>query len=214
MSDQSKPDEVTETDEKDQPEIGGRAYERENYEPKELENPLPKWFSLLSLGFVIWGASYFFMQGWGSTDAGDQRRPPPPAGTLPVNGGVVYAANCTACHQTDGAGLANAFPPLDGSGWVIGEPELAAQILVHGMQGPIEVKGATYSGVMPSMAHLSDAELAAVLNYIRNAWSNNAQPVKLDYFEQVRERFGERGPWQGGAELRSEIGEPAPPGDS
>lgn len=189
-----------------------RAYERENYEPAELENPLPKWFAFVSLGFVVWGASYFFMQGWTPAGAGDLRSAPPAAGSVPVDGGTVYAANCVACHQANGQGLAGAFPPLDGSGWVLAEPELPAQILVHGLQGPMTVKGESYSGVMPAMAHLSDEELAAVLTYIRSSWSNTASAVDAEFFVEARARFGERGPWQGGEEVRREVGEPLTPG--
>lgn len=185
-----------------------RAYKRETFEPEELKNPLPKWFSVFSVGFVIWGASYFFMQGTVPADAGDLRTPLPAPGSLPVDGATVYTANCVACHQANGQGLAGAFPPLDGSEWVLTDARIPAQILVHGVQGEMVIMGSTYSGVMPAMAHLSDEELAAVLNYIRSSWSNNASAVDAAYFASMREEFGERGPWQGGAELRSALGEP------
>lgn len=185
-----------------------RAYQRESYEPEELKNPLPKWFSLFSAGFIIWGASYFFMQGTVPADAGDLRTAPPAPGSLPVDGMAVYNANCVACHQSTGAGLAGAFPPLDGSEWVLTEARIPAQILIYGIQGEMVVMGNTYNGVMPAMAHLSDEELAAVLNYIRNAWSNSASEVDAAYFAAAREEFGERGPYQGGAELREVLGDP------
>lgn len=185
-----------------------RAYRRESYEPEELKNPLPKWFSLFSVGFIIWGASYFFMQGTVPADAGDLRTPLPLPGSLPVDGLTVYNANCVACHQSSGQGLAGAFPPLDGSEWVLTDARIPAQILIYGVQGEMIVMGNTYNGVMPSMAHLSDEELAAVLNYIRNAWSNTASNVDAAYFAAAREEFGERGPYEGGEELRAALGEP------
>ncbi|MFK7858830.1 MAG: c-type cytochrome [Granulosicoccus sp.] len=188
-----------------------RAYRRESYEPEELKNPLPKWFSLFSVGFIIWGASYFFMQGTVPADAGDLRTALPAPGSLPVDGATVYTANCVACHQANGQGLAGAFPPLDGSEWVLTDARIPAQILVHGVQGEMIVMGNTYSGVMPAMAHLSDEELAAVLNYIRTSWSNSASTVDATYFASMRDEFGERGPWEGGAELRSVLGEPDVP---
>jgi len=187
-----------------------RAHERENYEPAELSNPLPKWYAAMSIAFVIWGAGYFYFQGVVPADAGDRRTAPAPAGDAPADGAVVYAANCVSCHQGDGAGIAGAFPPLAGSGWVLAEPDVPAQILLHGMQGPIDVLGQSYAGVMPSMSQLSDAELAAVLDYIRTEWGNDASPVTAELFAEQRARFVERGPWQGGAELIAEIGEPAP----
>lgn len=188
--------------------VRDRAYKREGFEPEELQNPLPKWFGIMSLGFVIWGASYFFMQGWSPADAGDQRSAPPAPGSLPVDGATVYAANCVACHQASGAGLAGAFPPLDGAEWVISDASIPSLILLYGLQGPIVVKGNNYAGVMPSMNHLPDTELAAVLNYIRTSWSNNASEVDASFFASLREQYGERGPWQGGQELRDVVGNP------
>ena len=188
-----------------------RAYERENYEPAELENPLPKWYAVMALGFVVWGAAYFYQQGVVPADAGDQRSPLA-AATGAADGATVYAGNCVACHQGNGLGIAGAFPPLDGSGWVNAEPELLVQILLHGVQGEMEVLGNVYNGVMPAMAHLSDEELAAVSTYIRTSWSNASGEVDVALFAAERERFDPaRGPWAGGAELRAEVGEPLEP---
>jgi len=188
-----------------------RAYERENYEPEELSNPLPRWFAIMSAGFVMWGFGYFYFQGVVPADAGDSRTAIAPAGSGPVDGKVVYAANCVACHQGTGLGIAGAFPPLAGAEWVLTDPQIPAQILLHGMQGPIEVLGQSYAGVMPVMSHLSDGELAAVLSYIRSDWGNTAEPVTPEWFAEQRERFPDRGPWEGGAELIAEFGEPVVP---
>lgn len=185
-----------------------RAYRRESYEPEELKNPLPKWYAVFCVGFILWGVSYFFMQGTVPADAGDLRTALPAPGSLPVDGATVYNANCVACHQANGQGLAGAFPPLVGSEWVLTDARIPAQILLHGVQGAMDVIGVTYNGVMPAMAHLSDEELSAVLNYIRNSWANSAAEVDANYFATMREEFGERAPWQGGEELREVLGDP------
>ena len=185
-----------------------RALKREGFEPEELKNPLPKWFAVFSTGCVIWGASYFFMQGTVPADAGDLRTALPAAGSMPADGATVYNGNCVACHQSNGRGLAGAFPPLNGSEWVLTDTRIPAQILVHGVQGEMVVMGKTYNGVMPSMAHLSDGELAAVLNYIRNSWSNSGSEIDAAYFAEMRDEFPDRGPWAGGEELRAVLGEP------
>jgi len=191
-----------------------RAYSRENFEPNELSNPLPKWYSAMALGFVIWGGGYFYFQGNVPADAGDHRSV---LATMagPADGATVYAGNCVACHQATGLGLAGAFPPLAGSGWVLGEPDLLAQILLHGIQGEIEVMGNVYNGVMPAFPQLSDAELAAVQNHVRNEWGNEAAEVDDAFYAEQRERFPpDRGPWQGGAELREIVAEPLAVGGS
>ena len=64
-------------------------------------------------------------------------------------------------------GLPGVFPPLDGSEWVNGDARIVANILLHGVSGPIAVKGSNFSGAMPPFAQLSDAELAAVASHVR-----------------------------------------------
>ena len=186
-----------------------RAYEREHFEPEELSNPLPKWFSAMSVALVAWGAAYFYFQGVQPAGAGDHRSVLALAADGPVDGGTVYAGNCQACHQATGLGLAGAFPPLVESGWVLGEPEVIGQILLHGIQGPIEVLGEVYNGVMPAFPQLSDAELAAVTNYVRTEWGNEAPEVTADWYAEQRTLFpDDRGPWSGGQEIVDEVGPP------
>jgi len=194
--------------------IDHRAYHRENFEPNELSNPLPKWYSAMALGFVIWGGGYFYFQGNVPADAGDHRSVLATA-VGDADGSTVYAGNCVACHQATGLGLAGAFPPLAGSGWVLTEPEVLGQILLHGIQGEIEVMGNVYNGVMPAFPQLSDAELAAVTNYVRTEWGNEAGEVDAAWYADQRALFPvDRGPWQGGAEIRETVGEPLAVGGS
>ena len=74
-----------------------------------------------------------------------------------MDGKQVYTANCVACHQATGAGLPSVFPPLDDSEWVIGEPRVLANILLHGVDGELTVKGTAYKGAMPAFGQLGDA---------------------------------------------------------
>lgn len=96
------------------------------------------------------------------------------------DGEAVYA-NCSGCHQATGAGIPGAFPPVaehaanlyNAVGDVSGRDYLV-QVILNGLQGEIEVDGATYNGVMPPWPQLSDGEVAAVLNYILGSWENDA----------------------------------------
>jgi len=85
-----------------------------------------------------------------------------------------HGENCASCHQKTGEGLAAAnFPPLDGSEWVTGDKERLIKLVLHGVMGEIGVKGKKYLGAMPGYAHrVSNDEIAAMLTYTRNAWSN------------------------------------------
>ena len=82
---------------------------------------------------------------------------------LAARGEKVYAANCVACHQATGKGVPGAFPALDGSQVVNGMQDGQIAILLNGKNG------------MPAWkATLSDTEIAAVITYTRNSWSNKA----------------------------------------
>lgn len=93
---------------------------------------------------------------------------------------------CQTCHQETGEGLPNLYPPLAGSEWLTGEPEIAIAIVLHGMQGEITVKGQKYNNVMAPWASLSDAQIAAILTYERSSWGNTAAAVTADQVAAVR----------------------------
>ena len=120
-----------------------------------------------------------------------------------MDGEQIFGVNCAACHQTAGTGIPQVFPPLAGSAWVNGSEQILIQILLHGVNGSIEVAGNTFNGEMPAFGDkLGDAEIAAVTSYIRNQWGNQAGAVTAETVEAQRTRTaGRRTPWNGGAEL-------------
>ena len=81
---------------------------------------------------------------------------------LNTKGAAVYAANCVACHQDSGKGVPGAFPALDGSKVVNGPKGDQIAMLLNG------------KNAMPAWKTLSDTEIAAVITYTRNHWSNKA----------------------------------------
>ena len=95
------------------------------------------------------------------------------AGALMEQGKAVFLANCAACHQPDGKGLKGAFPPLAGSDFLLGDRKQVMAAALFGLSGPITVNGEEYNGVMPSLGHLSDADLAAALTYVWGSWGNS-----------------------------------------
>jgi mono/diheme cytochrome c family protein len=91
-------------------------------------------------------------------------------------GSRVYATNCVVCHQAGGTGMTGAFPPLAGH-----VPELLkradgrsyiGKVLLFGLEGEINVNGNVFAGQMPPWNALGDDEIAAVINYVSNAWDN------------------------------------------
>ncbi|WP_296873183.1 cytochrome c oxidase subunit II [Tibeticola sp.] len=86
---------------------------------------------------------------------------------LVARGEKVYAANCAACHQPNGKG-AGPIKALDGSPKVLDADKVAEiQVLLHGQN----------NGAMPSWKQLSDTEIAAVITYTKNSWSNKTGQV-------------------------------------
>lgn len=101
-------------------------------------------------------------------------------------GAEVYAT-CSACHQANGQGVPGAFPPLAGSEWVNGKGDVPIAIVLHGLQGPLTVKGQKYNGVMaPWGTTFNDDQIAAVVTYIRSQWGNKAPAVTKADVARVR----------------------------
>jgi mono/diheme cytochrome c family protein len=105
-------------------------------------------------------------------------------------GAKIYTTHCANCHQKNGKGDGNLFPPLAGSEWVTGgkymEKELAIRVLLNGLEGPVTVNGKPYNSVMPKHDFLSDAEIASVLTYIRSNFGNNSSLVTASEVKKIR----------------------------
>ncbi len=109
-------------------------------------------------------------------------------GTKPApDGAKIYAATCQACHQANGLGLANQFPPLAGSEWVTGREDRLILIILHGITGEIEVEGEIFNGLMPTWGpSFGDDDVAAVATYVRSTWGNKAAPISVASVTRVR----------------------------
>lgn len=93
---------------------------------------------------------------------------------LIARGEKVYAANCAACHQANGMGLPGAFPALSGSPVATGPITAHIDIVLNGRPG---------TAMSAFGGQLSDADIAALVTYQRNAWNNKmgdaAQPADI-----------------------------------
>lgn len=92
-------------------------------------------------------------------------------------GMAVYQSVCATCHQREGEGLGDLFPPLAGSDTLM-DKERAIRIVLEGLSGPLVVKGKTFNGVMPPLAHLGDGEIADVLTFARSSFGNRGDAVR------------------------------------
>lgn len=106
-------------------------------------------------------------------------------------GQAAYLANCAACHQPDGSGLAGAFPPLKGSDWLSANTaEAAIRAVLTGLSGPMKVSGKDYNGVMPAMSHLSDADVAHILSYVNTGLNSGGAAITAEQVAAVRSEIG------------------------
>lgn len=179
---------------------------REFEDPAERDQPLPKRLLFLVPLMMAWGGWYIAtMDTSADPTLGDGRTRTalmPTLGGGGVNGGQLFTTKCAACHQATGQGVTGVFPPLAGSEWVTGKEGVLVQILLHGIQGELTVKGATYNGLMPPWKSLSDEEIAAIATHIRSQWGNAAPAVTPATVAAERAATNSRTtPWKGNSEL-------------
>jgi cytochrome c oxidase cbb3-type subunit 2 len=104
---------------------------------------------------------------------------------LQLNGQILYSKNCQSCHQANGEGLKEAFPPLKGSKIVLSDnPEIMVEVIMNGYNAREEF------GVMPAVGannNLKPEEVAAIMNHERTSWGNNARKVSAEEVKQIIE---------------------------
>jgi mono/diheme cytochrome c family protein len=184
---------------------------REHAEPREAANPIPWIVVILTALLLTFGVVYIARStldrpaAWGDGRQAAELAPHAAGGAhaASADGAAIYAARCVACHQATGTGVPRVFPPLAGSEWVSGKATTVAAIVLHGVTGPITVAGQRFEGTMPTFREqLGDAEIAAVLTYVRSQWGNQAAPISAEAVAGVRKATSARGtPFNGGAEL-------------
>jgi mono/diheme cytochrome c family protein len=110
---------------------------------------------------------------------------------------------CVSCHQANGQGVPGAFPPLAGSEWVTGKEDRLIRVVLHGLSGPIQVKGTAFNGAMPAFGKVpgggynwNSEKIAQVLSYIRHEWGNNAEFITKEKVDEILKAEASRAkPW-------------------
>lgn len=92
------------------------------------------------------------------------------------NGKIIYNKICVACHQAEGQGIPNAFPPLAKSDFLNKDVNKAIKTVANGLSGEVTVNGKKYNSVMPN-PNLNDQEIADVLTFVYNSWGNSKKVV-------------------------------------
>ena len=167
-------------------------------EPVATNSPVPMGIVVLTLTLLFLGGVYFdHHSGWFnakvynpyvSVEQLDLYQPKSGAAAAAAQGKKVYETVCGICHGNDGMGKPVMAPPLAASEWVIAAGfHRLAQIPLTGLNGNLQVEGKDWNlNMAPMGAALSDADLAAVLTYIRSSWGNKAGPVSADDVKAIR----------------------------
>jgi mono/diheme cytochrome c family protein len=183
----------------------------EPFDPERAESsgPIPVWTWVMIALITAWAGWYGLTQ-WQeppafATQAG---RDPLAAANVPMRPGKntqysgngaaagfdyaatgpkLYAANCSACHGATGGGVPGAFPPLAGDPVATAaDPKAQIKIVLHGLRGAT-IKGTAYASQMPPFSHLSDSDIAAIIDHERTSWGNAAPAVSPDEVKRARE---------------------------
>jgi mono/diheme cytochrome c family protein len=96
--------------------------------------------------------------------------------TNQMPGKEIYTDFCIQCHGANGKGDGKNFPPLDGSDWLKKRRTQSIHAVKFGQSGEIVVNNTKFNNIMPPMG-LSNKEVADVMNYIMNSWSNKQRKL-------------------------------------
>jgi nitrite reductase (NO-forming) len=102
-------------------------------------------------------------------------------------GKQTYMQTCFACHQAEGQGVPNAFPPLAKSDYLNADVDRAIGVVINGLTGEITVNGKKYNSVMTRQA-LSSDEIANVMTYVYNSWGNSKKVVTKAMVDKVKNK--------------------------
>ncbi|WP_205511640.1 c-type cytochrome [Longitalea arenae] len=106
-----------------------------------------------------------------------------------MNGLILYNSYCAGCHQRDGKGDNNRYPPLAGSDWFAGNKKKLINVILYGQQGEIKVNGKTYNGVMPAHGgFLDDHAIASIATYINKRFNNEKGLVAAEEVAKLRKK--------------------------
>ena len=101
-------------------------------------------------------------------------------------GAVLFNGTCSVCHQANGEGLPDVFPPLAKSDYLVADTTRAIGVVLNGLSGKVTVNGKNYDSVMPPMSQLTDDEVANILTFVNTSWGNDGRAVSAEEVAKIR----------------------------
>ena len=102
-----------------------------------------------------------------------------------VRGEVLYLKHCSNCHQKNGTGLGQVYPPLNKSDYMDQNLNQVLCLMKYGSDGDLTVNGKTFVQPMPGVSTLTDLEIAEIATYIYNTWENKRGIVDVTQASSV-----------------------------
>lgn len=137
------------------------------------------------------------------------RLPRIPLGESAKRGQALYK-HCIECHQPDGLGTPQVFPPLDGSDWQMRNPDHAIMATLKGLMGEVTVNGQKFNGAMPAQIDFLGKDLQKltdVINYTRMGFEHQLGEITLEDVKRINEKYKDRGFFTE-ADILKEVPEP------
>jgi mono/diheme cytochrome c family protein len=185
----------------------------EETEPTVGPAIVPIFFILLLGCMVFWGLNYLdghaggfnpqVFEPYDSLAEVASKQPYDPAGHELAVGKAIFDKTCALCHQPNGLGKADQFPPLAGSDWILApSPARIGRIVMKGLTGSVRVttpRGpVSLNLTMPPPGDFvgNDEDVAAVLTYVRQQWGNNGSRIAPEQIKAIRAASaGKNGAW-------------------
>lgn len=104
-----------------------------------------------------------------------------------VEGLELYKIHCANCHQPDGKGLANLYPPIAASDYLAGNQAKIICGIRYGMSDTLLVNQKTYTQAMPANAQLKNIEIAQIMTFIYNKWGGEQRIYETNQVKAILE---------------------------
>ncbi|GGM82435.1 hypothetical protein GCM10010967_12620 [Dyadobacter beijingensis] len=101
-----------------------------------------------------------------------------------VTGQQLYMTHCANCHQMEGKGMGNLYPPIAGSS-IIADKARVACIVQYGMSDTIMVNGKPFSRPMPPNPKLTEIEIAEIVSFVSMKWGKDSVYTPIEFVHQA-----------------------------
>ena len=101
-----------------------------------------------------------------------------------AEGYTLYTTHCANCHQADGAGLADLYPPINRAALALDRSRFIC-VVKHGVADTLWIDGKRYARPMPANPRLNDIEIAEITTYVLGKWAGDSTYTSIETVTQA-----------------------------